>query len=104
MFEALLKGIPVDGRPRDFWPSLLGNPRISSFSGVKIVDLIDFPFFFFFFFFFERRVIISVGVLFPGEYDDNTSEAEIRDLCMKNARNRLIEFNEKAEFFQYNKK
>ena len=95
--QALLKGIPVDGRPGDFWPSLLGNPRISSFSGVKIVDLIDFPFFP------ERRVIISVGVLFPGEYDDNTSEAEIRDLCMNNARNRLIEFNEKAEFFSATK-
>ena len=33
--QALLKGIPVDGRPGDFWPSLLGNPRISSFSGSR---------------------------------------------------------------------
>ena len=41
---------------------------------------------------------------FPGEYDDNTSEAEIRDLCMNNARNHLIKFNEKAEFFSITKK
>ena len=43
--QALLKGIPKDGRPGNFWARVLSDPRIASFSGVKIANLVGFPFF-----------------------------------------------------------
>jgi len=91
--QALITGIPKQGRPGNFWARLLGNQMISSFPGVKIANLVNFPFFP------ERRIILSVGVRFPGEFDANASEAEIRDLCISDAREFLTKFNNKAEFF-----
>ena len=43
--QALIRGIPQQGRPGNFWARLLGNQMISSFPGVKIANLVDFPFF-----------------------------------------------------------
>jgi preprotein translocase subunit SecG len=96
--QALIQGIPHKGRPGDFWAKLLNNPLISTFPGVKIANLVDFPFFP------DRRVVLSVGVRFPGEFDDNDSEAEIRDLCMIDARNFLKEISDDIAFFNATKK
>ncbi len=92
--QALLKGIPKEGRPGNFWARILSDPRISSFPGVKIAKLEGFPFFP------NRRIVLSVGVRFPGEFDQNASEAEIRDLCIADARDSLTKFSGKAEFFR----
>ncbi|MFL2914570.1 MAG: hypothetical protein ACJZ64_08040 [Opitutales bacterium] len=91
--QALLRGIPKEGRPGNFWARVLSDPRISSFPGVKIAELQDFPFFP------DRRIVLSVGVRYPGEFDQNASEAVIRDLCIADARSFLTEFAGKAEFF-----
>ena len=48
--------------------------------------------------------VLSVGVRFPGEFDQNATEAEIRDLCIKDARSLLMEFSSKAEFFTVQRK
>ena len=60
---------------------------------MKVAKLVDFPFFP------NRRIVLSVGVRFPGEFDENASEAEIRDLCISDARSLLSEFSNKAVFF-----
>ena len=91
--QAVLQGIPKVSRPGNFWAKVLSDPRVSSFSGVKIANLIDFPFFP------DRRIVLSVGVRFPGEYDQNASEAEIRDLCISDARALLAKFSSNAQFF-----
>ena len=91
--QAILNGIPKEGRPGNFWARVLSDPRISSFPGVKIAELKDFPFFP------DRRIVLSVGVRYPGEFDQNTSEAQIRDLCISDARSFLNGFSGKAEFF-----
>lgn len=96
--QALLNGIPKEGRPGNFWARILGDPRVSSFPGVKIAELKGFPFFP------GRRIVLSVGVRFPGEFDQNATEAEIRDLCIKDARSLLMEFSGKAEFFTVQRK
>ena len=95
--QAILESIPREGRPGNFWTRLFAEPMISSFPGVKIVDLEDFPFFP------DRRVILSVGVRSPGEFDGNTSEAEIRDLCLVDARNGFAKFSQKFESFEVRK-
>ena len=38
------------------------------------------------------------------EFDKNATEAEIRDLCIKDARNNLFKFSNKAEFFKVTRK
>ncbi len=96
--QALLNGIPKEGRPGNFWARVLGDPRVSSFPGVKVAQLKGFPFFP------NRRVVLSVGVRFPGEFDQNASEAEIRDLCISDARRFLTEFSNKVEFFTVQRK
>ena len=96
--QALLKGIPKEGRPGNFWARVLGDPGVSSFPGVKIAQLNGFPFFP------GRRIVLSVGVRFPGEFDQNASEAEIRDLCIKDARRSLTEFSNKVEFYTVQRK
>ena len=61
---------------------------------VKILDEEpDFPFFP------DRRIVLSVGVRYPEEFDQNASEALIRDLCIADARSFLTEYSGKAEFF-----
>ena len=96
--QALLQGIPKEGRPGNFWARVLSDPQVSSFPGVKIAKLIDFPFFP------DRRIVLSVGVRFPGEFDQNASEAEIRDLCISDARGLLNEFSSNAQFFNVQRK
>ena len=96
--QALLRGIPKEGRPGNFWARVLSDPRVSSFPGVKIAELVDFPFFP------DRRAVLSVGVRFPGEYDENASEAEIRDLCIADARGFLTQFSQSPEIFTVQRK
>ena len=91
--QALLQGIPKEGRPGNFWGRVLSDRRVASFPGVKVAKLVDFPFFP------NRRIVLSVGVRFPGEFDEGASEAEIRDLCISDARSLLSKFSNKAVFF-----
>ena len=49
-------------------------------------------------------MVLSVGVRFPGEYDENASEAEIRDLCIADARGFLTQFSQSPEFFTVQRK
>ncbi len=71
---------------------------VSSFPGVKIVDLEEFPFFP------DRRIILSVGVRSPIELEGNATEAEIRDMCLEDARNGFAKFSGKFESFEVRKK
>lgn len=95
--QAILKSIP-EGRPGNFWARLFAEPLVSSFPGVKIVNLEGFHFFP------DRRVILSVGVRSPSELEGNASEAEIRDLCLEDARNGFAKFSGKFESFEVRKK
>ena len=96
--QAILQSIPTEGRPGNFWARLFAEPLVSSFPGVKIVNLEGFPFFP------DRRVILSVGVRSPSELEGNASEAEIRDLCLEDARNGFAKFSGKFESFEVRKK
>ena len=95
---ALLNAIPTEGRPGNFWNRLLAEPLVSAFPGVKSAKLEGFPFFP------NRSVILSVGIRSAGEFDDNTSEAEIRDLCLKDARSLLANSIAETECFLVTKK
>ena len=44
--QALLRSIPVDGRPGFFWTKLMNEPLVFAFPGVKVARLIDYPLFF----------------------------------------------------------
>ena len=96
--QAILQSIPTEGRPGNFWTRLFAEPMVSSFPGVKIVDLEEFPFFP------DRRVILSVGVRSPSELEGNATEAEIRDMCLEDARNGFAKFSEKFDSFEVRKK
>jgi len=95
--QAILQSIPTEGRPGNFWTRLFAEPMASSFPGVKIVDLEEFPFFP------DRRVILSVGVRSPSELEGNASEAEIRDMCLEDAKNGFAKFSGKFESFEVRK-
>ena len=86
------------GRPGNFWNRLLAEPLVSAFPGVKSAKLEGFPFFP------NRSVILSVGIRSAGEFDANTSEAEIRDLCLKDARSLLANSIAETECFLVTKK
>ena len=43
--RALLQAIPKEGRPGNFWSRLLAEPMVSAFPGVKMVEIVGFPFF-----------------------------------------------------------
>jgi hypothetical protein len=96
--QAILQSIPTDGRPGNFWTRLFAEPLVSSFPGVKVVDLEEFPFFP------DRRVVLSVGVRSPSELEGNLSEAEVRDLCLEDARKGFEQFSGKYESFEVRKK
>ena len=94
---AVLNAIPTEGRPGNFWARLLSEPKISAFPGVKVAKLEKFPFFP------NRSVLLSVGIKSSNEFDDNVSEAEIRDSCLATARKNLSALSSKAEWFQATK-
>ncbi len=95
--RALLDAIPKHGRPGDFWQPVLSQRIISDFSGVKIVNLEEFPYFP------NRKMVLSVGTLPADEMDGNKSEAEIRDLCLKNARSALRYYSGGAIWYEVRK-
>ena len=92
--QAVLNAIPKDARPGNFWARLLGEPLVSAFPGVKVVNLVDFPFFP------DRKVVLSVGLRSPAELNGDLSEAEIRDACMAEAREAILQYESGAEWFQ----
>ena len=91
--RALLQAIPKDGRPGNFWNRLLAEPLVSAFPGVKMVELEGFPYFP------DRKIILSVGLQNTEDLDSNKSEAEIRDLCMAEARAALANYKRDATWF-----
>ena len=95
--RALLQAIPKEGRPGNFWNRLLAEPLVSAFPGVKMAKLEGFPFFP------DRKIILSVGLQSTGEIDSNKSEAEIRDLCMANARESIANYQKGATWFSVTK-
>ncbi|MAK45876.1 MAG: hypothetical protein CMI24_01230 [Opitutae bacterium] len=95
--RALLEAIPLNGRPGNFWQPVLSEPKISDFSGVKIVNLEEFPYFP------KRKVILSVGTLPATEMENNKSEAEIRDLCLMKARTALYNYSGGALWYEVRK-
>ena len=95
--RALLQAIPKEGRPGNFWSRLLAEPMVSAFPGVKMVEIVGFPFFP------DRKIILSVGLQNLEDMDSNKSEAEIRDQCMASARNALAECEGSAAWFSVKK-
>jgi len=95
--QALLRSIPVDGRPGFFWNKLMNEPRVFAFPGVKVARLLDYPFFT------GRSVLLSVGLRGPEIFDNNLTEAEIRDLCLADARMGLAEYQGDASWFNVRK-
>jgi hypothetical protein len=95
--QALLRSIPVDGRPGFFWTELMNEPLIFAFPGVKVAKLTDYPYFS------GRNVLLSVGLRGPEAFDGNVSEAQVRDICLAEARIRLAEFSGSAEHFNVRK-
>ena len=91
---AVLDAIPTEARPGDFWNRLLAEPLISSFPGVKVANLVDFPFFP------NRQVVLSVGLRGPSDIDGSLSEAEVRDACLAEARKALLQYKGGAQWFQ----
>ena len=59
--------------------------------------LIDFPFFT------GRRVLLSVGLRGPEVFDSNLTEAQVRDLCMAEAKVALAEYKGDASWFDVRK-
>ena len=95
--QALLRSIPVDGRPGFFWTKLMNEPLVFAFPGVKVAKLTDYPYFS------GRKVLISVGLRGPEAFEGNVSEAQVRDLCLAEARVGLAEFSGNAEWFDVQK-
>jgi hypothetical protein len=91
--QAILQSIPAEGRPGNFWTRLLEDPLVSTFPGVKLAELQGFAFFP------NRRVILSAGVRNPTEIEVNATEAEIRDLCLEEARSGFADFSGEIESF-----
>ena len=95
--QALLRSIPVDGRPGFFWNKLINEPLVFAFPGVKVAKLIDYPYFS------GRNVLLSVGLRGPEVFEGNLTEAQVRDLCLSEARAGLAEFAGDAEWFDVRK-
>ena len=70
---------------RGFRNTLLSEPTVSAFMA-KIAELKDFPYFP------DRKIILSVGLQSTNEIDENMTEADIRDKCLKSARDALLNF------------
>ena len=95
--QALLRSIPTDGRPGFFWNKLMNEPLVFAFPGVKVAKLTDYPYFS------GRKVLLSVGLRGPEAFEGNVTEAEVRDLCLAEARLGLAEFKGDAECFEVKK-
>ena len=95
--QALLRSIPVDGRPGFFWTKLMNEPLVFAFPGVKVAKLTDYPYFS------GRKVLLSVGLRGPDAFEGNVTEAQIRDLCLAEAKIGLAEFSGNAEWFDVRK-
>ena len=95
--QALLRSIPVDGRPGFFWTKLMNEPLVFAFPGVKVAKLTDYPYFS------GRKVLLSVGLRGPEAFEGNVTEAQVRDLCLAEARVGLSEFSGGAEWFEVRK-
>jgi hypothetical protein len=95
--QALLRSIPVDGRPGFFWTKLMNEPLVYAFPGVKVAKLTDYPYFS------GRKVLLSVGLRGPEAFDGNLTEAQVRDLCLAEAKVGLAEFSGGAEWFDVRK-
>ena len=95
--QALLRSIPKDGRPGFFWNKLMNEPLVFAFPGVKVAKLTDYPYFS------GRKVLLSVGLRGPEAFEGNVTEAEVRDLCIAEARLGLAEFKGDAECFEVKK-
>jgi hypothetical protein len=91
---AVLNAIPKEGRPGNFWAGLLAEPLISAFPGVKVAKLEDFPFFP------NRHIVLSVGLRTANDLDGNLSEAEVRDLCLAEARKGILDYQGGASWFK----
>ena len=93
--QALLRSIPVDGRPGFFWTRLMNEPGYLLFLG-ESCRLIDFPFFT------GRRVCFRWA---EGSevFDSNLTEAQVRDLCMAEAKVALAEYKGDASWFDVGK-
>ena len=76
----------MDGRPGFFWNKLINEPLVFAFPGVKVAKLTDYPYFS------GRKVLLSVGLRGPEAFEGNVTEAEVRDLCLSEARVGLAEF------------
>ena len=96
--QAILRSIPTEGRPGNFWTPLLSDPMVSAFPGVKVAVLEGFSFFP------DRRVVLSVGVRTAAEMEGNATEAEIRDACLSDAKAGFARYVGKAETFLVTKK
>jgi preprotein translocase subunit SecG len=95
--QALLRSIPMDGRPGFFWTKLMNEPLVFAFPGVKVAKLTDYPYFS------GRKVLLSVGLRGPEAFEGNATEAQVRDLCLAEARLGLAEFMGNAEWFDVKK-
>jgi len=95
--QALLRSIPMDGRPGFFWTKLMNEPLVFAFPGVKVAKLTDYPYFS------GRKVLLSVGLRGPEAFEGNATEAQVRDLCLAEARLELAEFRGNAEWFDVKK-
>ena len=71
--QALLRSIPVDGRPGFFWSKLINEPLVFAFPGVKVAKLSGYPYFS------GRKVLLSVGLRGPEAFEGNSTEAQVRD-------------------------
>ncbi len=95
--QALLRSIPVDGRPGFFWTKLMNEPLVFAFPGVKVAKLTDFPYFS------GRKVLLSVGLRGPQAFEGNVTEAQVRDLCLAEARVAMAQYAGEAEWFEVRK-
>ena len=80
-----------------FWNKLINEPLVFAFAGVKVAKLTDYPYFS------GRKVLLSVGLRGPEVFEGNVTEAEVRDLCLSEARVGLAEFAGHAEWFDVRK-
>ena len=75
----------------------MNEPLVFAFPGVKVAKLTDYPYFS------GRKVLLSVGLRGPEAFDGNVTEAQVRDLCLAEARVALAEFKGEAEWFDVRK-
>ena len=75
----------------------MNEPLVFAFPGVKVAKLTDYPYFS------GRKVLLSVGLRGPDCFEGNVTEAQVRDLCLADARIGLAKFSGNAEWFDVRK-